>query len=364
MGLFGDDDLDRALELVRSTEPRRPGTVSPSADLVAVEGRVRVHRETVDVPLADATVTEIDSTPDDETAESTSGATAEPPEPTSGATAETLDGHTTERHAGETADASPAASGGAADTGGSAGPNTEGGGSAEAAVGTGADGSTADAAGGPATASSAGGEKANAEREPGIDDLTRSEDRGPPVLATYTRRERDGPQVFERRLDAVPFVVEDESGRVLVDVSDLGDDAPGVLLSAGATERLLGTESGDRLVSTGGDSFRQVAAARNAIGTTPEYEHERALLRAGDRVYVLGTARSRAAGEAPGIVVDQGQDADRFVLSDMSRSALAEQLQRASGGLDREFWLFAVVGAIAAIIVLITIAVFVDSFVL
>ena len=53
-----------------------------------------------------------------------------------------------------------------------------------------------------------------------------------------------------------------------------------------------------------------------------------------------------------------------FVVSDLSWTALAEQLERAAGGLDRRFWLFAVVGAIAAVLVLITVAVFVDSFVL
>jgi hypothetical protein len=182
------------------------------------------------------------------------------------------------------------------------------------------------------------------------------------VLVAYTRRERDSPAVVERSLSTVPFVVEDDTGRVLVDATDLGDDAPGVLLSAGNTEHYLGTERGDRLVRTSGSSFEQVARAREALGTTPEYEHERAVLRAGDHVYVHGTAREAADGSSA--VVGVPDDPGAFVLSDLSRSALAEQLDRASGGLDRQFWLFAVVGAIAAVILLTTVVVLLDSFVL
>lgn len=188
------------------------------------------------------------------------------------------------------------------------------------------------------------------------------DERGPAVVTTYVKRPRGSTAPAERLVEAVPFVVEDDSGRVLVDATDAPADA--VLVSPGHTERLLGDESGTRVVRAsdrGMNSTREIARARTALGTTPGWAHERGALRDGDRVYVLGTPRP-SGEESPATTVAPGTDAP-FAVSDLSRSALAEQLERRAGGLDRRFWLFAVVGGIAAIVLLITVAVFLDSFV-
>jgi|APHM01.1.fsa_nt_gi E3 Ubiquitin ligase. len=289
MGLFGDDDTAQRRDAVRATAPTRATAVSPGADLVAVEGVVRVHEKTLTVPLADAEVAEMptDSGPD-----------------------------TTSRRQGDSGD-------------GDEPPATDG-------------GTTLDRRAADRTA----------------------DDRGPAVVTTYVKRPRGSTAPARRRVEAVPFVVEDESGRVLVDATDAPAEA--VLVSPGHTERLLGDESGSRLVHTADtsrDTTREIARARTAPGTTPDWEHERGALRVGDGVYVLGRPRSSGEPDGPATAVAANGDAP-FVLSDLSRSALAEQLDRRAGGLDRRFWLFAVVGGIAAFVLLITVAVFLDSFVL
>ncbi len=296
MALFGDDWAERRRDLVVTTQPTRAGAVSPRAaggpDLVAVEGVVRRHDDTVALPLSDASVTDV----------STDGGASE----------------------GETA---------ASDAGTDEETTT---GPAE----------TFDTA-------AAGGE----------------ERLGSPVVATHTRWSRTGPRDAETTVAAVPFVVEDASGSVLVDPGSGGADDRSVLLSAGNTERFLGDETGTRLVTTaGGDETERLARARTALGTTPEHVHERATLREGDRVFVLGEPRrattdDAADGDSPAVAVGPAADSGLFVVSDLSRSALAEELDRASGGLDRRFWLFVVVGLIAAVMLLIVLAVFVDSFV-
>jgi len=307
MGLFGDDETARRRDAVRSTAPTRAAAVPTDGDgdVVAVEGVVRVHGKTLSVPLSGAEVVEM---PAD------GGSDAD------------------DRGAPAATDADPATSGGSGDD-----PDDEDGDGPAATDG----GTTLD--------------ERSADRA--------ADDRGPAVVTTYVKRPRNSTAPAQRRVEAVPFVVEDDSGRVLVDATEA--DAGAVLVSPGHTERLLGDESGTRLVrvsDTGMDSTREIARARTALGTTPEWEHERGALRAGDRVYVLG--RPRASGEEePAAVIAADADAP-FALSDLSRSALAEQLDRRAGGLDRRFWLFAVVGGIAAIILLITVAVFLDSFLL
>ncbi len=296
MGLLGDDETARRRDAVRSTSPTRAAAVSPDADLVAVEGVVRVHEETLSVPLSDA---EVVALPAGDGSDTDGDGTSPPPDrPGSG------------------------------DSDGDDGPAATDG------------GTTLDERAADRTA----------------------DDRGPAVVTTYVKRPRGSTAPARRRVQAVPFVVEDDSGRVLVDATDAPADA--VLVSPGHTERLLGDEAGSRLVrspDTGLDATREVARARTALGTTPDWEHERGALRAGDRVYVLGRPRTSDEEEPTTVVT---ADDGPFALSDLSRSALAEQLDRRAGGLDRRFWLFAVVGGIAAVVLLITVAVFLDSFVL
>lgn len=272
MGLLGDDALRRRRRLVESTTPTRAASVTPESSVVAVEGVVRVHEETLSPPLSDATVVE----------------------PPAGAPAED---------------------------------------------------EAADGDGGPTRLDELAAERGETRR-------------GPPVLARYVRRPRESEEpgtATETRVEAVPFVVEDDSGRVLVDAREAASES--VLLSPAVTERYLGDESGSRVArATGADDTRELARARTALGATPDWEHERATLRAGDQVYVLGGATGERGRIEPG--------GEGFVVSDLSRAALTEQLQRASEGLDRRFWLFAVVGAIAAVVLLITVAVLVDSFLL
>jgi len=300
MALFGDDETTRRRDAVRATDPTPAGRVSAGADAVAVEGVVRVHEETLSLPLADAAVTDLDGD-------------------------------------------------------GTAAPATE----TETRTAAPDDDERGDDPDGPATPD--GGR----ERSP--DGAVRRshdapDDRGSAVVTTYRKWPR-GDTPPRRRVEAVPFVVEDDSGRVLVDATDA--PAGAVLVSPGHTERLLGDEAGTRLVTvadTSPDAAREIARARTALGTTPDWEHERGALRDGDRVYVLGRPRASGDGE-PATVIAADADAP-FALSDLSRSALAEQLDRSTGGLDRRFWLFAVVGGIAAVVLLITVAVFLDSFLL
>ena len=339
MGLFGDDETARRRDAVRSTSPTRAAAVQTDADVVAVEGVVRVHEETLTVPLADAAVVEA------------------PADGGSDADDQVRDTQGGDRREGDGPDA-PAASSGGDDPGDEDGPDRPGP-SGRASF----DQSDDDTGGEP---EDDGDGPAATDGGTTLDDRAAgraADDRGPAVVTTYVKRPRGSTAPARRRVEAVPFVVEDDSGRVLVDATEAPAEA--VLVSPGHTERLLGDESGSRLVrasDTGLDSTREVARARTALGTTPDWEHERGALRAGDRVYVLGRPRS-SGEEEPATVLAADADAP-FAVSDLSRSALAEQLQRQAGGLDRRFWLFAVVGGIAAIILLITVAVFLDSFVL
>jgi len=331
MALLGDDDLRRRHDLVRSTTPSRVAAVPADAELVAVEGVVRVHEDPVTPPLADATVHDPDS--------GSPGA---------------ADGDAAPERASPAAPDDDAAATASTSPGATTGPASE-------SRTTGVSSSGVE----DPRASDESGRRPGATRTATptrLDELAAEqgdENRGPPVLARYVRRPREGREPAETQVEARPFVVEDETGRLLVDLRDPPRQA--VLLSPGITERYLGDETGTRLVrTTGADSTRAVARARNELGTTPEWVHERATLRDGDRVYVLGRPETDTEGETA-IVPGEGT---AFVVSDLSRAALTEQLDRAAGGLDRRFWLFAVVGAIAVVVVFITVAVLVDGFVL
>lgn len=199
-------------------------------------------------------------------------------------------------------------------------------------------------------------------------------DGGEAVFARYERIRRDGEgpgpggETVERAAETAPFVVEDDSGGLLVDLGETVDAAGDpVIVSASNTERYLGDEDGADLVpfrtdGSGDAGVGDLARARSELGETPDWIHVQSTLRPGDRVYVLGDVAETPGGSPP-YVLSPGPD-DTVVCSDLSQSALLGQLDRESAGVDRRFWAFAALGLVALAIVVVAVGVFVDSFLL
>lgn len=175
------------------------------------------------------------------------------------------------------------------------------------------------------------------------------------VLVEY-ERERNGesrPEVVEGRIAAVPFLVADDTGRVLVDPTDhaYGD---GVLpISPGRTERFEGDEAGENLRPVEDDPVLP-------------WVHAEAAIRPGDEVYVVGTAARTADPDLPADVdvrLAPGDDPDGFLVTDLSRQALYEGLTPDSR-LPDGFWRLAALGGILAAILLGLVALFVGVLIL
>jgi len=164
------------------------------------------------------------------------------------------------------------------------------------------------------------------------------------VLAEYEReRNADGElSVVEGRIEAVPFLVEDDTGRVLVDPTDYDYDDGVLPISPGRTERREGDEDGENVRPVGDE------------GPVLPWVHSEAAIRPGDRVYVAGTVSRLAGPEGPPGVrhrLDPGDDPGAFLVTDLSRQALFEGLGSDSR-LPEGFWRFALLGAILVAVVL------------
>ncbi len=170
------------------------------------------------------------------------------------------------------------------------------------------------------------------------------------VVAAYElRRRTDGGryEVVERRVGSVPFVVADNTGEVVVDPTDAGDDdadtagrpegADPFAISPGNTDWFVGDRDGE--------SVRPVPDPSAIAPDRAEWVHRVATIRPGEDVYVLGAPVD--GGE--GVRIRPGE---AFVVSDLGRSALVEALRRASPELSSQFLRFAALGFIAAVIVL------------
>jgi len=174
------------------------------------------------------------------------------------------------------------------------------------------------------------------------------------VYAQYELRERVQGRasnvqyaVAEGRVDAVPFRVEDETGSVLVDptvVAHPGDGRVDSPLDAAGPQSLSDGATGAFAAS--GEEFERLERQRLAreetdVAPSPGEVHVQSTIRPGDTVYLLGEFE-RDAGS-----YRVGPGDGPFLLSDMSRSALATALERRSGDVSGQFLRFVVFGLIA-----------------
>lgn len=177
------------------------------------------------------------------------------------------------------------------------------------------------------------------------------------VLAEYERgRNEDGRyEPVEGELVAVPFLVEDATGRVLVDPTDHAYGDGSLPISPGRTARFEGDESGENL--------RRVDPGEDPV---LPWVHVEASIRPGDEVYAAGTV-SRVADPSLPEGVDYrlapGEDDGAFVVSDLSRPALREALTPPSR-LPEDFWRFAILGAILVGAVLVVVGIFLAALLL
>lgn len=188
------------------------------------------------------------------------------------------------------------------------------------------------------------------------------------VVVRYQRLRRNssgtgpGGETVENRVEVVPFLVDDGTGEILVNPPGSTDGEEGTLLvSAGNTDRYYGDEDATetyRIDAADDEDVEQLAQARQELGESPEWVHVQSAIRPGDHVYVLGQAAETADGRPEHVVLP----GDRFLLSDLRRSALVEQLKRESGRIDRSFWLFAVLGLIAVAAIVLVVVILADSF--
>lgn len=159
------------------------------------------------------------------------------------------------------------------------------------------------------------------------------------VLVEYERgRNEDGRyEPVEGRLEAVPFLVEDDTGRVLVDPGAYGYDDGPLPISPGNTDRFEGDEDGENVRPVEDDPVLP-------------WVHSEAAIRPGDQVYVVGTVSSGPDPDLPTDlrVAPAGPDGG-FLVSDLSRTTLATEL-RPSSRLPRPFWQFALLGLILLVI--------------
>jgi hypothetical protein len=161
-------------------------------------------------------------------------------------------------------------------------------------------------------------------------------------------READGPPV-EQRTEAVPFVVEGEDGRVLVDPREaVEDDGNYALFSERNTRRYRGEENPATAVLVG-EGDEDGSEDQSGEGEPGEWVHVQSGIRPGDRVFVVGEATATPGGSPP-FVVGAGDDGG-FLVSDLSRAAVREQLARESGPFDGNFWRIALLGVIAILVV-------------
>jgi hypothetical protein len=197
---------------------------------------------------------------------------------------------------------------------------------------------------------------------------------GEALVVRYRRRRRGAPEgeVAEERSDAVPFVVEGEDGRVLVDpreaVEGEGGDNYAVFSERGTRHHVGGVDPASAVPLDGADG--DATTGDDGTGTPPpsdgtEWIHVQSGIRPGDRVFVLGEAAETPGGSPP-YVVRPGADGG-FLVSDLSAASVREQLARESGPLDRGVWRIALLGVIAVLgvaVVLLALLVVVNVFVL
>lgn len=196
------------------------------------------------------------------------------------------------------------------------------------------------------------------------------------LLVRYRRQRRDAGEgaVAEARTEAVPFVVEGEDGRVLVDPREAvdGDGADNyALFSERNTRRYVGGADPASAVpvdddeSTGDDATADDDGTSSPPADDAEWVHVQSGIRPGDRVFVLGEA-SATPGGSPPFVVRPGEGGG-FLVSDLSAASVREQLARESDSLDGSVWRIALLGVIAVLgvaVVLLALLVVVNVFVL
>jgi hypothetical protein len=209
------------------------------------------------------------------------------------------------------------------------------------------------------------------------------------LLVQYRRHRPEGDgSPAEERTDAVPFVVEDETGRVLLDPRDAVDgDGEGnyAVFSERNTRRHYGgtdaasatplDAGGEDTDESGGDPSRgndAVAADgtpldgdrpgvgpdedwRDSVPESAAWIHAESAIRPGDTVYVVGDADETPGGSPP-FVVTPGTEGI-FLVSDLGPAAVREQLDRESGPLDRSVLSLLVLGVIAVLILVAVLAV-------
>jgi hypothetical protein len=223
------------------------------------------------------------------------------------------------------------------------------------------------------------------------------------LLVQYRRHrsEGDGSPV-EERTDAVPFVVEDETGRVLVDpreavegdgdgnyavfserntrrhyggtdpasATPLGggseDDESGGTEDPVAADGSTDGDTGAGTPASGGtadgttlDADRPgVGAAANWRESVPDsasWIHAESAIRPGDTVYVVGVAEETPGGSPPFVVTPDEEGI--FLVSDLGPAAVREQLDRESSPLDRSVLSLLALGVIVVLILVGVLAV-------
>lgn len=183
------------------------------------------------------------------------------------------------------------------------------------------------------------------------------------VYAQYEIRERSTEgsgvgryHVVEGRVDAVTFLVEDDSGAILVDPTGMhhpaGDrvtnplDAAGPLPLSDRSTRVFAPSS-----DGGFDELdrHRLGRAEATGGFDHSEVHVQSTIRPGDEVYVLGDFQ-RSTEDRPPVVAPTGGP---FLVSDLSRSALDAVLARRTADVTGRFVRFLVFGAILVITLLI-----------
>lgn len=174
----------------------------------------------------------------------------------------------------------------------------------------------------------------------------------PAVLVEYERgRNRDGRyDPVEGRVEAVPFLVDDGTGRVLVDPAgyEYGDGT--LPVSPGKTDRFEGDESGENV---------------RPVEDEPvlPWVHVEASIRPGDAVYVVGSVSRADDPDLPDGTLRIGpvEPSGEFLVTDLSRPTLVEEL-RPSSRLPQPFWQFALLGLIVVAIVVGAVALLLINF--
>ncbi|PSQ18597.1 hypothetical protein BRD00_04735 [Halobacteriales archaeon QS_8_69_26] len=173
------------------------------------------------------------------------------------------------------------------------------------------------------------------------------------VLVEYERERNDegAPEVVEGRVESVPFLLADDTGRVLVDPSGHAYEEGVLPISPGRTERFEGDEAGENVRPVDDDPVLP-------------WVHAEAAIRPDDEAYAVGTLTRVDDPDLPPDVrfrLAPGDATEEFVVTDLSRQALYEGLTPDSR-VPAGFWRFALLGGILVAVVLGLVALFLAVF--